>query len=438
MRLSDLKGKRVGILGFGREGQSVARLLEQQGEPSALLIFDDAPVPGRVSRPLAAAPQAGLDVLFKSPGISFRHPAVSDLAENGCRISSASNLFFAENAGQPSPARTVVVTGTKGKSTTATLLHHVLTRNGIDAALGGNIGIPLTDLLGQSPDVVVAELSSYQLADFEACPDLAVLLNLYQEHLDWHGGVTEYHRDKLGWLARCSGTEVLANAEDSELRQWLKDHPNVKDIQGSRFSMGNEGISFAAGDLLLAAENAPLKGRHNLLNLCAVLAAAEYLGIAAEAAVEALTDFQGLPHRLQELGVRDGVLWVNDSISTTPQSTLAALRSYPAAGFGQRILIIGGQDRGLDWRSFIDALNDETGLTLLLMPEVGDRVGQQLGDGASFEAVPDLASAVNRANKMAKAGDLVLLSPGAPSYGAFKNFEERGTRFRSLAGFGQG
>jgi UDP-N-acetylmuramoylalanine--D-glutamate ligase len=335
------------------------------------------------------------------------------------------------------------VTGTKGKSTTTSLLAHLLRAAGHRTGLVGNIGLPLLEVLDvePAPEYWAVELSSYQTGEVArsgARPDVAIVLNIFPEHLDWHGSEQRYIDDKLSLVTGGHPRVAVLNAADEHLRALQLPHSDVVWFnQPDGWHMVGE-VVHRGSQAVFDTSNTPLPGRHNRGNLCAVLAALEALGLDAVALAPAVQSFRPLPNRLQMLGERDGLRWVNDSISTTPHASLAALDCFA----GQRIaLLVGGHDRGLDWHDFTEHMRDNAPVEIVTMGSNGPRIHallQPLADEGRFglHAASDLPHAVELARAALGAeGGVVLLSPGAPSFGAYKDYVARGRHFAELAGF---
>ena len=436
LRIADLDGKRVAIWGFGREGRAAITAIRSRlpqlpltlfcsgAETSAASSFD-ASLVVRGQEPDAIA-LSSFDVVVKSPGISAYKPALVAAQEDGVRVTSGTALWFAERP----DARVIAITGTKGKSTTTALLAHLARSLGVRTALAGNIGMPLLELVDASAELWAVELSSFQTG--EAGPvDMGVITSLYEEHLDWHGSRERYVADKLK-LADASRT-LLVNAQQPVLLERTSGHPHRLlfgqfdgwHVAGGAIRRGTQSLFDVAG------LRAP--GEHNALNACAALAALEAMGFDALAAVPALASFRPLPHRLQPLGEHDGFAWINDSIATTPQATLAALGSLAGK---QVTVIVGGHDRGLDWHDFVTAMKAHAPHAIVAQGANGPRIAKALRDaGVVVEETDTLAAAVQRARATTPAGGTILLSPGAPSFDQFHDYAERGRRFAELAGF---
>lgn len=438
MRIADLADRRVAIWGFGREGHAVLNALRARLPAQALTILCsaaeaeavralDASLEITTGEPDAATLGA-FDVVVKSPGISAYKPALLAARTRGTQFTSGTALWFAENP----DARVIGVTGTKGKSTTAAMIAHLARALGVRTALAGNIGLPLLQLLGQHADLWVVELSSFQTG--EAGPlELGIITSLFEEHLDWHGTAERYVADKLK-IADVS-RRLLVNAGQDELLDKTSRHR-----ARSTFGPGSPwhvSAGFVCRQQQAVFETAKLHapGVHNARNVCAALAALEIVGLDALAAVPALATFQPLPHRLQMLGEWRGWWWVNDSISTTPLATLAALESL----HGRAVtVLVGGYDRGLDWFPFVDAVRVAPPAAIVCMGGNGERIAMALQNArvaCPITCVTDLAGAVAAAVAHAPPGGVILLSPGAPSFDQFKDYGERGRAFAACAGF---
>jgi UDP-N-acetylmuramoyl-L-alanine---L-glutamate ligase len=438
MRIADLAGRRLAIWGFGREGHAVIRALRLRLPAQPLTLFcsgaevDAARAFDAALEIIAGEPDAAalgqFDVVVKSPGISAYKPALLAAQAQGTQVTSGTALWFGENP----DARVIAITGTKGKSTTSAMTAHLARSLGVRTALAGNIGLPLLELLGQQADLWVIELSSFQTG--EAGPlELGVITSLYEEHLDWHGSRERYVADKLK-LADAS-RRLLVNALQPALLQRTQQHPQ-------RLLFGQpDGWHVADGFIrrdtreVFPIDQLTAPGLHNALNACAALAALEAIGMDALAAAPALAHFRPLPHRLQSLGEHDGWHWVNDSISTTPLATLAALESL----HGRMVtVLVGGHDRGLDWTPFVEAMRNAPANAVVCMGSNGGRIEAALRAAEAacpITRVADLPSAVAEAKARTPHGGVILLSPGAPSFDQFKDYAERGRRFAELAGF---
>ena len=476
--IASLAGRRVALWGWGREGKAAYAALcaarevpptaagsrapawTGDGQPAAvagptegrfpesLTLFCTPAEAGqaralgdaalRVETEATAGRLSAFDVVIKSPGISPYRPEALAAAERGTRLVGGTALWFAARP----DARTVCVTGTKGKSTSSALLAHLLRAAGHRTALTGNIGQPLLELLDAQAGYWVVELSSYQTRDVAASgvqPDVALVTNVFPEHLDWHRSQARYVEDKLSLVTAAKPKIAVLNADDSRLAALRPAGVELRWF-GQREGWHLRGDVVWRGDAaVLDARDLPVPGRHNRANLCGVLAAIEALGLDAVALAPHVASFQPLPHRLQWLGARGGIDYVNDSISTTPHASLAALEVYR----GQRVaILVGGHDRGLDWTAFADGVRAQPPLAVVTMGQNGPRIHGLLQAAAAgrleLQQADGLADAVVRA-QAALAGDgVLLLSPGAPSFGVYRDYAERGRHFAGLAGFDPG
>jgi len=325
MRLAELASQRIAILGAGREGQSAYRWLIDRIPHSELTVIAESPVDPAFRSSMRAADRviverftsgrlSGFDLLVRSPGISPYREPFRDAVALGTRVTSASSLWFAAHP----EAKTICITGTKGKSTTSSLVAHMLRVCGFRVELAGNIGQSLLACDGKDVDWWVIELSSYQLADLEATPGISMILNLSPEHLDWHGGFETYARDKLRLAALAVDKPLILNALDSELTERFRNQASVTWFNSA------QGIHVSGTEIMNGKERLPVRvpvgmpGLHNLQNVAAALTAIAVAGCPLDRAAQAVESFAPLPHRLQLLGETGGVTYINDSIATTP------------------------------------------------------------------------------------------------------------------------
>lgn len=445
MKISELEGKSVAIWGYGREGRAALAALRwrlprqsitvfcSEGEAETLRAMED---PNLLVQTEVDGPRlAAFEVVIKSPGISpYTSPAV-DAALQGTRFIGGTGLWFAENPYE----RTVCVTGTKGKSTVTALIAHLLRAAGRRTALAGNIGLPLLELLDVEPppQYWAIELSSYQASE-AVSPEVAVVLNFFPEHLDWHGTEQRYFEDKMALLTRSGPRVAVLNAGDPKLAEaelppslrviWFNDEDGWH-LRNSELFHGRQRVMDTRG--------LPLPGRHNRLNLCAALAAIEALGLDAEALAVHAHSFRPLPHRLQLLGARDGIEYVNDSISTTPHASLAALDCHK----GRRVaILVGGYDRGVDWGVFADRMVLDPPRAVITMGQNGPRIYERLKQIAvnkhfALAEATEMEDALRLGREILESEGVILLSPGAPSFPRYQDYVERGRHFAKLAGF---
>jgi UDP-N-acetylmuramoylalanine--D-glutamate ligase len=416
------------LYGAGREAVSTRRFFAERAPGLKVYVTADsgtADIPDTEFMAPADLPaafaQRKIALIVKSPGVSRYKPIFAEAAAAAIPVTSNLNLW-GRTYGED---RTVVaITGTKGKSTTATLTHLMLDRSGIDVGLAGNVGLAPLDIADKHA-LVVLELSSYQTADMDFLPDLAAITNLYPEHVDWHGSVDRYYADKLHLVDRDGNLAVALGAAargNARVAQAVRDHRRLVTPLTPEQEIAIES----------AAANSRLRGAHNLDNARLAAEITLAVGGTMDGVLQGIAAFRPLPHRLEE-HVLGRVIVVDDSISTTPEATKAALAAYP----GRRIALIGGgHEREQDYAELATLLPRHGVTTLVTLPVTGERLARAARDAspsiAIFEAADLEAGMVWLAGE-AERFDTIILSPGAPSYNQFRNFEERGTRFIELS-----
>ncbi|RKN14339.1 UDP-N-acetylmuramoyl-L-alanine--D-glutamate ligase [Micromonospora musae] len=439
MRLSDLRGRSVAVWGTGREGRAAVTAIAAHG-PAALVAVDDSanflslPWDGPLAEaaPLVTGEEgfarlAAADVVVRSPGVPQTHPWLVELRRQGVTVTQGTALWMADHGD-----RTVGVTGSKGKSTTSSLISHLL--NAVDRpnVFGGNIGVPTLDL--PEADLYVLELSSYQCSDLTDSPRVAVVTALFPEHLDAHGGEAEYYRDKLNLIAYGPRT-VVVNGNDPRLAVELGDRAAIRAGRSDtvHVAAGPDGAPWfhLRDQPLFPRAVLPLVGRHNEGNLCVALAVLDALGVDVVARKDtlavAVAEFQGLAHRLTEIVDPSGLTFVDDTLATSPYAAMHAIDAYEGRPL---TVIVGGADRGLDFSPLREHLAERE-ITVIGIPDSGPRIVEALAGlpKVRTETVDELADAVRLAREVTPVGGVVLLSPAAPSYGRFRNFEHRSEVF---------
>jgi UDP-N-acetylmuramoylalanine--D-glutamate ligase len=449
MRAADIATRRVAVWGLGREGRAAISFLRRRYPGLPLLVLDDV-ADGLAPNGLGDGVQYAfgpcqiaralddIDIIIKSPGVSLYRREIQSARAKGTQITSLLNLWFAERA----DIATICVTGTKGKSTTASLIAHIVARLGRRVALVGNIGSPITEIDPEKADIAVIEVSSYQAADFDGLCDIAVLTSLYPEHVDWHLSVDNYFRDKINLLNR-SRCCIAQQGTAQILARFMMDPPPRQGFFDNDTGIHCRGIEMLDERRVIGQVLDPYLARpHNRSNLCAAVTVAKSLGLDPVAALGVAKGFQALPHRQQELGEIDGVLFVDDSISTIPESTAAALAVYA----GREItLILGGHDRGVDYDKLVENLVIGAARTVICLGKSGERIyslarqhaDQQGGIVCSIQRARSMADAVAYARRVTPPGGVVLLSPAAPSFGPYRDYIERGRDFAANAGLAE-
>jgi UDP-N-acetylmuramoyl-L-alanine---L-glutamate ligase len=431
---SDLRGRRVGVWGLGREGMANVRKLGSL--EASLVLVDDRPGPVGVDGIPVLATEAGgiealasCDAVVKTPGISRYRPEVARLEHLGVPVTGGLGLWFQEARAD----RVVCVTGTKGKSSVVSIAGHLMTGLGYRCMVGGNIGQPPYDPETEAEpwDYWVIEVSSYQAMDLASSPPVVGVTSLHPDHVPWHGGVENYFRDKLSLCSQPGADLTIANGDSDLIRE-------RSGLLGPRVEW------VYAADEPGATWMRPLGllGEHNRRNALIARRCLMALGI-REAGDDAAMDkaahgYQPLPSRLQVIGDIDGVTFVDDSLSTNVLPTVAALETFD----GRRVaLIVGGQDRGIDYATLAVALSQRIAPTYLLtLPDSGPRIHAEveaatqagMRHASSLMGVtdcPDLGAAVKAAFDWAQPDGVVLLSPAAPSFGLFKDYRDRAEAF---------
>jgi UDP-N-acetylmuramoylalanine--D-glutamate ligase len=396
------------IVGLARSGVAAARMLAAHGE--VLAVDSGRPeVPADLDAHLDSD---GLDLLeqaacvVKSPGVPNEASVIARARELGLPVVGELELAW-----RLLPNRFVAVTGTNGKTTTVELLGVIWRAAGLPVAVAGNVGTPLSALVGEveADATVVCEVSSFQAEDAAGfAPDIGVLLNLTPDHLDRHGSFDAYRDAKLSLFARQTPDQV-AIAPD-----WIE--------------LPGDGRRIQLSDPPLPADEIRLRGPHNLENASAAATAALAAGVPAEAVAEALRTFAGVPHRLEEVGNVDGVLYVNDSKATNVSAAARAIESF----FAGVHVILGGSLKGGGFGDLREPIAERCHACYLI-GEAADRLATDLEPaGVPLHRCGDLESAVAAARTAARPGEVVLLSPACASYDQFRDYEERGDRFRAL------
>jgi UDP-N-acetylmuramoylalanine--D-glutamate ligase len=413
--LSRLKGKKLLILGFGREGKSSLRFLRKHLADEKIGIADANPKAFETVEHKNLVFHSGesyldaiydYDIVIKTPGISLKDFDTKDIV-----ITSQTDLFL-----RMFHSQTIGVTGTKGKSTTSSLIFHLLESVGRDCILTGNIGIPCFDVIEdiKSETIIVYELSAHQLEYVHNSPKVGVLLNVFEEHLDHFGTFERYKNAKLN-LLRFMGDKDYAVIHDS--------------LMNDAFDLFVNQIVFSLMDFEIDTEALPIFGEHNLLNVRAALCACSAYGIEIHEIIPYLYTFKPLEHRLEKVGTFGGVSFFNDSISTIPQACIAACVTLGKVDF----LLLGGFDREIDYQPLANFLQKSKIPHLLFTGKAGQRVHELLkaqqyaGWCADYS---NMEEAFVILSDKAQQGDVCLLSPAAASYDQYKNFEEEETSLR--------
>jgi UDP-N-acetylmuramoylalanine--D-glutamate ligase len=459
-----LAGKRILILGFGRQGKALARWLPKIG---ARVVVNDSRTEEELNlnRPdyrgvrfiLGEHPETvinGIAMICVSGGIPLDMPLLQEARSRNIPLTNDAQLFL-----ERCPALVIGITGSAGKTTTTTLVGEILRRAEYKTWLGGNIGDVLLDVLDdiQKDDVVVMELSSFQLELMKSSPQIAAILNLTPNHLDRHKTMEAYIGAKVNIIRHQNSNNIailgaddpVASQLEIAVRGELVTFSNRTMVPNGAFTMGNRLLLAGAASydyvphVLCEKEEIPLRGEHNILNVLAACAIAGSLGLATdrpgiepEIMRDAILNFKPVPHRLELVREIEGVTYINDSIATAPERLLAALHSFEEP----LILLIGGADKDLSWDRVVHLALQKSACIIIFgqsgEKQVRDKVTSLFklmgADERILMIVDTLDEAVEKAAELAQAGDVVLLSPGGTSYDAYQDFAQRGEHFRKL------
>ncbi|MBI3342875.1 UDP-N-acetylmuramoyl-L-alanine--D-glutamate ligase [Candidatus Gottesmanbacteria bacterium] len=450
------KGKHIGVLGLSTEGRDTVRFLHERGATITCCDRRDKEALGPTYEELSkfgVTFQLGeeyvknldiFDAVVRTPGMSPRLSEFVAYSKAGGVVTSLTKIFFTECR-----APIIGVTGTKGKGTTSTLIAKMLREDGKTVHLGGNVGMPLLSRVDriQPDEWVVLELSSFQLEDLTQSPHIAVVLRTTQEHLaNFDKLATNFHPTKEAYVEakksiirfQTNRDVVVVNADDPTARSFARETK----AQRMSFSMNDETSDAFVSDhtvyvhvegalvKLCDRDSVKLRGDHNLENIAAASLAARAAGASLDAIMKAATTFPGLEHRLELVRVVDGVMYINDTFSTVPETTIAAIRSLDEP----LILIVGGSEKGSDFTEMGHVIAKSRVKTLIVIGDMTQRIIKSV-DGAGYRGkritgLRTMKDVVARASKEATRGDVVLLSPACASFDMFQNYKDRGMQFK--------
>ncbi len=459
MDLKYLTSKKVAILGMGIEGIALAKYLI--GKTASITLLDRRSkeelirecADGTINELFDRADYLNIfgenyldnldqyDVIFRTPGIKYLLPEIQKAKEKGVEISSQIKLFF-----DLCPAKIIGVTGTKGKGTTASLIYEML-KEKYKVYLAGNIGLPAVSLLDgiKSEDVVILELSSFQLQDLHTSPHIAVITNLEQDHLDYHQNLEEYIEAKKNIFIyqKKSDYLILNDKIDSSYYSGAKAH--IKKVSLSKNSSSEAVISLTDryfGEVFLNGDKEKLKicdskeislvGIHNLENIASASLVADTMEVDIEKIRDAAKRFKGLPHRLEYVANKKGIEIYNDSFATNPEPTIAAINSFPQV----KVLILGGSSKNADFGKLANVVAQNNIKKVILIGNEAERINNFFQDadykGEIVFSGNDLNQAINDAISTPEPGSVLLFSPACASFDMFKNYKERGEKFKEI------
>lgn len=401
MNIADLAAKKILILGMGKEGRATYRFLRQSFPKVALDTADEKDGTDYLKKQFVA------DIVIKTPGIPKRLVTRP--------YTTATNIFFAHTNGF-----TIGITGSKGKSTTASLIYAIFKKAGMRAHLVGNIGRPMLPFLlterTDGKDVYVCELSSYQLEDIAYSPRISVIVNLFPEHLDYHDGYDAYKQAKM---------RILAHAGKNDFFVFNPDYPDL--VRLAKTSKA-KAIPFITR-LPFGDNDIPLLGVHNKDNVRAAVTVARLMGVSDEDCRRAVKSFKPLPHRLEPVGTFQSVSFYDDAIATTPEATIQAIQTLVSIG----TILLGGFDRGYDFSNLVRAIVRFNIPNIVLFPDSGERIKillEKEGQRRNILTTSSMKDAIRFAYRYTRKGSICLLSTASPSYSLWKNFEQKGDEFQ--------
>ena len=441
-----ISNKKIAIFGFGKEGASSANFL---GTNNQITIIDDkkkVDIDEKLLKSLKAKanfyfggdlPQdLNFDYVVRSPGVHLDNPGLLKLTKEGTITTSQTKLFL-----DLFPGKTIGITGTKGKGTTATLIYEILKTQTKNIFLAGNIGTPALDLLEKSDkdSIAVLELSSFQLSDAVKSPHIAVVLMVTSEHLDWHKDETEYKTAKENLVKFQNQNDfAVINADFKNSKgavQKTKAKPylfsTVNQANGAYLENGKIISKIKGTEEIIKTEDIFLPGFHNLQNVLAAVCVAKLENVPNKSIASTLKTFKGLKHRLEFIAEKNGAKYYNDSFSTTPETAIAAINSFKEP----KILILGGSSKNSDFTKLGKTIaGDKSIKAIILIGDEAERIKKSIESNGGFggkiiENLTNMRQIVSASKETAKPGDVILLSPACASFGLFKNYQERGDLF---------
>lgn len=446
-----LEHKKILILGFGKEGISSYQLLRKHLPASQISIADqrekldvDFDIDPGVKLYLGSfylENLADFDLIIKTPGVPKK--ILQDRVAQE-KVISQTDLFL-----RIFSDRIIGVTGTKGKSTTSSLIKHILSAFSKNVVLVGNIGVPPFDLVDMIDEKtwIVFELSSHQLQDVSNSPHIAVLLNLFEEHLDHYDDLNAYHSAKMNIAKFQKETDwLILNDDDKNIKGLLSEqnpkgnilpYSLYKSLSKGAFHIKDDIVSFKDDQqesLFDTSGRNSMAGDHNLMNIMAAICVCKIIGLPDATITEAINNFKGLRHRLEYVGLYKGIHFYNDSIATIPEATISAIKTLKKVD----TLIVGGKDRGIEYKDLIDYLPVSGVNNIIFTGDAGKRIKQDLMNVGKLQEqklffIHDFNELSEIIKENTSEGSICLLSPAASSYDMFRNFEERGDMFKKIA-----
>ena len=448
-----IKNKRVAIIGLGVSNVPLIDYLYNLG--SKIMVFNNKPIDTLDSNILDKIYEYkieysfgenylsklnGFDVIFRTPSCRPDLPEIQREVERGAILTSEIELVL-----KLCPGKTIGITGSDGKTTTTSLIYEILKEENLNCYLGGNIGIPLfTKIADMKPeDYIVLELSSFQLMNMDISPDIAVVTNITPNHLDIHKSYEEYIESKANIFKYQNENNLLVLNYDNEITKQFTKASKSKVTYFSSKQKLNNGLILDNGVIkecenglrrhIVNTKNIKLRGIHNSENICAAIAATNGI-VSVDSQIKAITNFTGVNHRLEFVKEINGAKWYNDSIASSPTRTIAGLNSFDE----NIVLIAGGYDKHLDYTPIAEPIINKVS-KLILLGQTSDKIYNAVIESLQVHEkeldifkVETLEEAINKAKEVSKKGDVVLFSPASASFDMFKNFEERGNKFKQI------
>ncbi len=417
--INNLKNKSICILGFGKEGKSTYNYLTKHGITNIKVHDKVAQEVDGIYGDDCLKDLDKYDIIIKSPGVVLKDIDITNIKD---KLSSELELLL-----EYSKCNIIGITGSKGKSTTTSLIYEMLKSNGLDTYLLGNIGIPIFDYLDEFKEdsYLVIEMAALQLEYVKHSPHIAVITNLYEEHLDFFGTLDKYYQAKLNIFKYQNESDYGVYTDNASLvKEISKNSYKSKLSEVSLNNIVDDYITIDDDQIYNINNRRTLIGNHNLLNIICALKVASILKLNMNNCIEAITNFKPLPHRMEKVGTYDGITYYDDAIATIPEATIDCIDALKNVD----TLITGGKDRGIDYQILIDYLNNSNVSNVICMPDTGYKMIDKINKNTY--KVEELEDAVELAKKITKKGYICLLSPSAASYNKFKNFEEKGNFFQ--------
>ena len=433
--LEHLKNKKIAIVGFGREGKSTYKFIRKYLNNQELEILDGNEKLLELNEELKNDKNLKIitgknyldnlekyDLIIKSPGVKFKDLDISKFED---KITSQLGLtldFYKQNV--------IGITGTKGKSTTTSLIFKVLKDQGYDAYLLGNIGIPIFDYIEKFNEnsKLVIEMAAFQLEYVKTSPHIGIILNLFEEHLDFFKSKEHYFLAKLNMFKYQDNSDYgLYTSSNETLDKYVQNGnyiTNLIDIN-KEFKIENNYVIYDNKKIYDSNSERLLLGKHNLTNIMFVLRLSELLKLDLQKTINTINQFKPLEHRMEYVAIINGVKYYNDAIATIPEATINCVEALKDVD----TIIFGGMDRGIDYNDLIDFFNKSKIKNFICMPDTGYKIGKEI-KSKNVYMVETLEDAVKKAKEVTK--NICVMSPAASSYNAFKNFEEKGRIYKEL------